>query len=134
LLPKIEITAPECNNATLESLQLSQKELDAYPELFHPEGIIHRMGGYPDEIQGSLELEAELVSHGLYCGDSKGYEEGRRRGLGPGASHWRLLLQIDSEDAAGMQWGDPGRIYFQIREHDLLELKVDKVHIVLQCG
>jgi uncharacterized protein YwqG len=134
LLPKTEITAPGWNHAALESLHLSQAESDAYSELFHPEGIIHRIGGYADEIQGSLTLEAELVSNGIYCGNPKGYEEAKRRGLGPGAADWRLLLQIDSEEDAGMMWGDVGRIYFQIREQDVKDLKFDRVHVALQCG
>ena len=46
LLPKIELTAPGWNDAAIESLHLSETESDAYSELFHPEGIIHRMGGY----------------------------------------------------------------------------------------
>ena len=65
------------------------------------------MGGHADLIQdGSLELEAELVSHGICCGDGKGYAEGRRKGLGTGAANWRLLLQVDSERDAGMCWQD----------------------------
>ena len=34
----------------------------------------HQMGGFPDPVQGDeMELECQLVSNGLYCGDSSGY-------------------------------------------------------------
>jgi uncharacterized protein YwqG len=118
----------------MKDLRMSDSEWDAYMELFSPEGIIHRMGGYPDEIQGSLQLEAELVSHGLYCGDSTGYVEAERRGLGAGATDWRVLFQVDSEEDAGMMWYDAGRIYFLIRQQDLVQRQFEKSHVALQCG
>ena len=46
----------------------------------------HRIGGYALPVQGTPENDDE-----------------------------RLLLQIDSEDACGMSWGDAGRLYFLIR-------------------
>ena len=32
---------------------------------------------------------------------------------------WCLLLQVDSDDAAGIMWGDAGRVHFWIRQDDL---------------
>jgi uncharacterized protein YwqG len=34
-------------------------------------------------------------------------------------AEWALLAQIDSEPAAGMIWGDKGRLYWLIRRDDL---------------
>jgi len=48
----------------------------------------HRVGGYPDCIQGDPKLTAQLVSRGLYCGDQSGYVEGKKRGLWVGAADW----------------------------------------------
>ena len=95
----------------------------------------HRVGGYPDCIQPSIDpkLEAHLVSHGLNCGDQSGYREGRDRGLEPGAAEWDLLLQVDSEGGIGMQWGDGGRLYFLIHKDDLRQHRFEKAWMTLQC-
>jgi uncharacterized protein YwqG len=42
-------------------------------------------------------------------------------------------LQIDSEEAAGMMWGDVGRIYFLIRRDDLRERRFEKSWAGLEC-
>jgi uncharacterized protein YwqG len=92
-------------------------------------------GGFPETVQNNdLELTAELVSHGIYCGNPKGYREGKSRGLGAGAADWRLLLQLDSEEDAGMMWGDLGRLYFMIREEDLKTLSFNRAWMDMQCG
>jgi uncharacterized protein YwqG len=92
------------------------------------------MGGHPNEVQGPVDLEAQLVSNGIYCGDAKGYNEGRKRGLDAGAADWKLLLQVDSEERAGMMWGDMGRLYFMIHKGDLQHRRFDDVWLILQCG
>jgi uncharacterized protein YwqG len=66
-----------------------------------------------------MQLECQLVTNGLYCGDASGYDDPRRRALETGATDWRLLLQIDSDDVLGSMWGDSGRVYFWIREQDV---------------
>jgi uncharacterized protein YwqG len=49
------------------------------------------------------------------------------------AAEWRLLLQIDSEQDAGMLWGDVGRIYYWIRARDLAARHLDQAWLILQC-
>jgi len=94
----------------------------------------HRIGGYPEPIQGDPKLEAHLVSHGLYCGDASGYDEGKKQGLLPGAVDWELLLQVDSDEGAGMMWGDVGRLYFLIHKRDLQQRLFDRTWLVFQCS
>ena len=74
------------------------------------------------------------MSNGIYCGNPKGYDEGRKRGLEAGATDWRLLLQVDSDEQTGMMWGDMGRLYFMIHKDDLQYRRFDKVWQILQCG
>jgi uncharacterized protein YwqG len=81
-----------------------------------------------------MQVKAQLVSHGLYCGDLSGYKDPRAAKLGTSATEWRLLLQIDSDEEAGMMWGDAGRIYFWLRREDLAARKFDAAHAILQCA
>ena len=93
------------------------------------------MLGPAQNIQGEMELECQLASHGIYCGNSDGFESERAQRLREGAPDWRLLLQIDTdEDGPGWMWGDVGRIYFWIKQQDLRSLRFDDVWLILQCG
>jgi uncharacterized protein YwqG len=57
-----------------------------------------------------------------------------RAALGAGAVQWRLLLQVDSDQDAGMLWGDVGRIYYWIRAQDLAARRLGQAWLILQCG
>jgi uncharacterized protein YwqG len=93
---------------------------------------IHRLGGYPDPVQGDMQLECQLVSNGIYCGDSTGYADPRRKELESGATDWILLLQVDTDDAVELSWADGGRLYFWIRRQDLANRCFDSVRAILQ--
>jgi uncharacterized protein YwqG len=94
----------------------------------------HHLGGYPDPIQSEdMDLECQLASNGLYCGDESGYKDKRAAALAEGRSDWTLLLQIDSDDDAEVMWGDCGALYFWIRKDDLAARNFDDVWMILQC-
>ena len=94
----------------------------------------HRLLGNPQIVQNPMELECQLVSNGIYYGDPSGYQSVRAEALKAGASDWRLLLQIDTdEDGPGWMWGDVGRIYFWIKKQDLAALRFDDVWLIFQC-
>ena len=78
---------PSGERDEVRALGLSEEEGEAYwqacDELFH--GLPkHQVGGLPTPVQGdSMELECQLVTNGLYCGNSSGYDSPRthtRRG------------------------------------------------------
>lgn len=94
---------------------------------------VHRMFGWPELIQNPMQLECQLASNGVYCGNPEGYRDPRVEQLRDGAGDWVLLLQIDSDDDIGWMWGDVGRLYFWIREDDLRAGNFDKVWLILQC-
>ena len=93
----------------------------------------HKLLGYPNIIQGEMQLECQLASNGIYIGDSTGYNNPMIPSLKNGAMNWRLLLQIDSDDRTGMMWGDAGRLYFWILKQDLKNCNFDNVWMILQC-
>jgi Domain of unknown function (DUF1963) len=79
--------------------------MDAVVEA-RPSGARHRIGGWASPVQGPVELEAaEMV--GLRSGDGITDDE---------AVRWDLLLQVDSDDAAGVMWGDVGTLYWLTRD------------------
>ena len=45
---------------------------------------------------------------------------------------WQLLLQVSSDDNAGMMWGDGGMVYFCIRRQDLVTGEFDGCWAVVQ--
>jgi uncharacterized protein YwqG len=77
---------------------------------------LHRLAGYPDEIQDErMPLSCEYEVRGL----------ARQYGVPPSdpemdqaAEDWRLLLQIDSDEDLKMNWPGGGRFYIFIREPD----------------
>ena len=130
-------TYPSWERPEVAALQLTDAEaeilidarLAAYGESPH-----HQVWGFPDPIQGDeMELECQLVSHGLYCGDSSGYLSREAATLKEGAGDWRLLLQVDTDDGLGVMWGDGGILYFWIREEDARAGRFDQAWAVLQC-
>jgi len=80
-----------------------------------------------------MELECQLVSNGIYCGDPEGYQSEEARSLQSGAEDWRLILQVDSDEDSGMMWGDVGMIYYWMRVQDLAARNFDRSWMILQC-
>lgn len=118
----------------------TEEEADAYREVFEQLDLqnadepIHRLFGWSQNIQSPMEPECQLVSNGLYCGNSSGYEDPRAEALLEDAGEWLLLLQLDTDDTPGWGWGDMGRLYFWIRRQDLLAGDFEQVWCVLQCS
>jgi uncharacterized protein YwqG len=94
----------------------------------------HMMGGYPDAIQNpDMEEECALVSSGIYLGGPEGYQSAEAQAIRQRPNDWMLLLQLDSDEDAGMMWGDCGRLYFWIRKSDLMKKDFSRVWMILQC-
>jgi uncharacterized protein YwqG len=134
-----DVSLPDISDQLVEELHMTPDERGKYYEFLEAwrmskPATFHRVGGYPEPIQGDPKLEAQLVTNGLYCGDPTGYKRGEELGLYPGSADWELLLQVDSDDAANMMWGDVGRIYFLIRRQDLLSRAFENVWLVFQCS
>ena len=92
----------------------------------------HRIGGHEDTINGGMELECQLASHGLTYEDLNVRQDPRAKALVHGATDWRLLLQIDSDDDAGMAWVDAGTLYYWIRQQDLASEQFEESRLILQ--
>lgn len=140
LTSRASLSLPPYQALEVQALRLSAEEEDAYFAFWeewqdrHGAGPQHQVLGHPSPIQDEMQLECQLVSGGIYCGDPAGYKDPRRAELEPGALGWRLLAQFDSDDTAGMMWGDVGMLYFWIRELDLAARRFDRGWMILQCS
>ena len=140
LVPETIATLPPWESLLIDRLGLAREQLDLYMDVLErlsserAWGVRTLLGGYPDQIQGDMMLECELVSAGLYCGDATAYQDPRLPLFKEQAVSWRQLLQIQSCDEAGMTWGDVGCLYYWIRDSDLRARRFDAAWMVLQCG
>lgn len=128
---KSEVDLPSYGHKIYEDF--TDEEIDTFWENINNEDNINKLLGYSNNIQGEMELECELVTNGLYCGDPSGYNDPKAKKLEPNAKNWQLLLQIDSNEENEMMWGDGGRLYFWIKKDDLLNKNFDKTWFSLQC-
>ncbi len=95
----------------------------------------HQLLGHPCPQQGPMELECQLVTHNLYCGNETGYNDPRAKALEAGARDWLLLFQIDSDESGpGWMWGDVGMLYYWIPEPALRAADFSKAWMILQCS
>ncbi len=93
----------------------------------------HQVLGYPTPVQNDgMELECQLASNGVYVGNPEGYKDPRVAGLKAGATEWKLLLQLDTDDDTGWMWGDVGTLYFWVRESDAQRGDFSKVWMIFQ--
>jgi uncharacterized protein YwqG len=84
---------------------------------------VHRLLGYADPLQSDVYLCTEANATGLPLASWGSLEHHRA------AARWQLLLQIDSDPAREMLFGDNGVLAFMIREDDLAARRFDRVWV-----
>jgi uncharacterized protein YwqG len=122
--PKLEI--PDLDWTDAEQKQYEQL-LSTFPNAADRAMVHHRLLGHPDTIQDDMRLECQLASHGL-----TDVKDPRASELSKGAMDWQLLLQIDSDEQADMEWGNTGMLYYWISGTDLQACRFDTTWLVLQ--
>lgn len=90
--------------------------------------------GCPTPVQDDMRLLCELVTNGHYCGDGRAYNQVDKEEYDSRSKDWILLFQFDSDENAGMMWGDVGMLYFMIRKQDLAARHFDRVWMILQSS
>jgi uncharacterized protein YwqG len=102
-----------------------QNFIDSLPDEEHHQ-ILGRPGRIED-LQYPMRLECQYISQGLQMSEpGKPVDEAKAREVAPGAQDWKLLLQLDSDEGAGMDWGD-SMVSFWIKEKDLRERNFSEV-------
>lgn len=128
----VEYSLPPPASEELRGLEFEGEEEQAYASLLEALNRAeprHRFLGYPDVVQSGED--PRLICHRVYEGRAPlAYnisQDDKAR-----AAEWRLLLQVDSDEAAGMQWGDAGRLFYWIREKDLQDLVFSDTWLLFQ--
>jgi hypothetical protein len=94
----------------------------------------HQIGGWPCLVQNPLQTECQLASNGIHCGSGDAYRDPGHEEIRRGALGWRLLLQVDTDDATGWVWGDFGSLYSCIKGDTVDAATLDAAWAILQCG
>lgn len=97
----------------------SARALEQALENLSPARPAHQIGGYPSPVQSDM-MEVE-------CQDI-----GKRLGQRGDVGDWRLLLQLDTDEDAGMMWCDMGTLYFWIRQQDARAGDFSRIWAILQ--
>jgi uncharacterized protein YwqG len=133
----IEFTSyPDVQRIDFDEIGMSNSDENSYFEFIESifgDSPRHQIDGYPSPIQNdSMEDECQLVTGGVYCGNSDGYSSQKAKDLRSQANDWKLLLQFDSDDDVGM-WGDSGMLYFWVKESEAKKQNFSNAWMILQC-
>jgi len=145
-----EQTLPDVRSTMMRSLRLTEEERAAYVTLYVGlegptceinERPNHRLLGYPFDLKGDVLIQSYLASVGRDESDLTQANREASRGslsrlnqLEHAAADWRLLLQVDSNDEAGMDWeAGSGLIYYCITQKDLRNKNFNNVQVVAQA-
>lgn len=93
----------------------------------------HRIGGWPNAIQGAMQTQCALVAAGHYCGDTTAYRDPALESVRATWNEWLLLAQIGSDEKGDLSWGDSGQLYVWIRREDLKARRFEQALLILQC-
>lgn len=112
------------------SEQFTGRDISPYIDISSSGQMITKLFGHSINVQGSMEYKCEMVDRGYSWSNTP---ENEKSSIQKESSRWRLLFQLDSEDEAHMMWGDVGRLYFWIKEEDLVSHNFDKTWMIFQC-
>ena len=91
----------------------------------HP-GPCHQVGGYAAPVQGPVEYETAAAALGGIRGEDPRLPAEQAR--------WTLVTQIDTDDRAGMMWGDCGVLYWLFRRDEMTASRLAPTSFTWQCG
>lgn len=92
-----EWTIPAYESNLFDSLKLTEQEQTAYLDMLEQYGnvgIVNRILGHPAPIQGDVQLECQLASHGLDSRNLSIIQRILRKLYARGYRNWQLLLQL----------------------------------------
>lgn len=92
-----------------------------------PQAAKHQLLGHPYTLQDDMREQCQLVTNNITDANDP-----RAATVAQGANAWHLLLQVDSDENLGMQWGSTGIVYYWIKQADLSAQKFEQAWLALQ--
>ena len=130
----VSLADPEYIEETLKmDLEKSpaQEHYDRWSE--ENQKCISQLFGFPLLVQGYMRIECALVDNGFDVGDETGYGEKELDELSPEANEWILLFQLDPDDSRiGIPWAGSDRMFFWIKQTDLMARRFEKAWMIRQ--
>jgi len=128
-------TYPDCTDEKICSLNLSEEDdydFQVMRDSKYQGEPYHQLLGHPTPVQSKdMDLECQLVSNGIYCGDESGYADARVSELQAGRFDWILFFQLDLDDP-DLECENGGMMYFWIKKDDLTHSRFDECWMILQ--
>jgi uncharacterized protein YwqG len=122
--PQLEIAAFDWSD---DEQKKYEQVLSTFPSKAEHDTLHNRLLGNPDTIQDDMRIQCQLTSHGVTDADDP-----KAKDLSKGAMDWQLLLQVDSNEQAGMHWASSGMLYYWITRTDLHAKQFGATWLVLQ--
>ena len=132
-----EYTLPGAPAQYLPDLDWSPDEIERYeqfqagfPSAEDRKTLHFRMFGCPDQIQDDMQLQCALYANGVSpedAGTPQAIAQATARKAG-----WQLLLQVDSDETAGMRWASYGMLYFWLEKEALQQGQFERSWLVMQ--
>jgi uncharacterized protein YwqG len=122
-----ELTLPPIDSPEFDALKVPHEMQEHYFDLLSAlatlqggtdEEPLHRMLGFPDQIRTNVALDCEMGRRDL-LGEGSWLDDREALRVEREARRWLTLLQVDSDPALGISWGNAGRIWYLIRGEDL---------------
>jgi uncharacterized protein YwqG len=129
-----EPSYPDPNST--EGCTLNESSRDEYLTFWEnycdSDGPHHALVGHPEFIQYDYRESIEVVIQNLdYRIIDKDIDQAKK--VFDDSRRWKLLLQLDSDEKLGFEWGDGGRLYFSIDEQALKNANFSNVWVEMQC-
>ncbi|WP_167341747.1 DUF1963 domain-containing protein [Nonlabens sp. SY33080] len=125
------LSIPEESDLLIEGL-VNDDVIDEYSEVSR-DSILFGLLGYPDSIQGTMQLDCELYSNGADYDIYNSLSELDREIIKKKSLEWKLLFQFFSDDEKlDIEIGNGGAGYYFIKETDLINNNFEDVWCILQ--
>jgi uncharacterized protein YwqG len=94
----------------------------------------HRCAGYPQQIQGPMEPECQLIAERTDWTEYRSFDSDQKSQLCKRGKDWQLLIQFASDRRLKWMWSDVGLVYYWARRQDIAGLNFDETLAILQSG
>ena len=112
---------------TDEEQQKYETFIATFPTQADRTTIHNRLLGNPETLQDDMRLQCQYASNGV-----TDESDPKADALAKDALEWQMLLQIDSDEHAGMRWASTGLLYYWLKKADLQARHFDASWLVLQ--